>query len=209
MVLTEGIKFLYQQAGEVLARWRQRRDKDGTDVQDARLRPPVDLLDGTVEPVEPRDEYAERLEEDLREARKLLADYADGVEVPQPGDRFVTEQADALRRLLEAVYGQRITFRGEQRPPSGPLVTGEIDVDRVAGDAAAVRAKAISSGEISGSAKAKVVEAGGKLTGVEIDQIDLAGLHPLWRSRRHRKVSQPAITRGLTRPPVPGGTLAA
>lgn len=209
MVLTEGIKFLYQQAGEVLARWRQRRDKDGTDVQDARLRPPVDLLDGTVEPVEPRDEYAERLEEDLREARKLLADYANGVEVPQPGDRFVTEQADALRRLLEAVYGQRITFRGEQRPPSGPLVTGEIDVDRVAGDAAAVRAKAISSGEISGSAKAKVVEAGGKLTGVEIDQIDLAGLHPLWRSRRHRKVSQPAITRGLTRPPVPGGTLAA
>ena len=171
VVLTEGIKFLYKQAGEVLARWRQRRDKGGTDVQDARLRPPEGLLDGTVEPVEPRDDYAERLEDDLREARKLLSDYADGIEVPKPGDHLVTEQADALRRLLEAVYGQRITFRGEQRPPSGPLVVGEIDVERVVGDAAAVRAKVISSGEIRGSAKAKVVEASGKLTGVEIDQI--------------------------------------
>lgn len=174
VVLTEGIKFLYKQAGEVLKRWRQRRDKGGTDVtdvQDARLRPPEGLLNGTVEPVGPRDEYAERLEEDLGEARKLLADYADGIEVPEPGDHLVAEQADALRRLLEAVYGQRITFRGEQRPPSGPLVTGEIDVERVAGDAAAVRAKVISSGEIRGSAKAKEVEAGGKLTGVEIDQI--------------------------------------
>lgn len=171
VALTEGIKFLYKQAGEVLARWRQRRDKGDTNVQDATLSPPDGLLNGTVEPVGPRDEYAERLEEGLREARKSLADYADGIEVPQPGDHLVTEQADALRRLLESVYGQRITFKGEQRPPSGPLVTGDIDVERVVGDAAAVRAKTISSGEITGSAKAKVVEAGGKLSGVEIDQI--------------------------------------
>jgi hypothetical protein len=171
VVLTQGIKFLYAQAGEVLKRWRERRETGGASAEAATLRPPEGLLNGTVEPVEPRDDYAERLEGDLREARKLLADYADGIEVPQPGDHLVTEQADALRRLLEAVYGQRITFRGEHRPPSGPLVTGEVDVERVAGDAAAVRAKVISSGEIRGSAKAKVVEAGAKLTGVEIDEI--------------------------------------
>ena len=171
VVLTEGIKFLYQQAGEVLKRWRQRRDQAATEVHAATLRPPEGLLEGSVEPVEPRDDQADRLAEDLRQARQLLADYADGIETPRPGDHLLVEQVDALRQLLEAAYGQRITFRGEQRPPSGPLVTGQIDVDRVIGDAAAVRAKVISSGEIRGSAKAGVVEAGGKLTGVEIDQI--------------------------------------
>jgi len=171
VVLTEGIKFLYNQAGEVLKRWRERRDTGGAHAEPATLRPPEGLLEGTVQPVEPKDDQAERLEQELRETRRLLADYAEGIAVPKPGDPLVAEQADALRRLLEAVYGQRITFRGEQRPPSGPLVTGEIDVKQVAGDAAAVRAKVISSGEVRGSAKAERVEEGGKLTGVDIDRI--------------------------------------
>lgn len=171
VVLTEGIKFLYRQAGEVLKRWRERREADGTNVEDARLRPPEGLLEGTVEQVEPQDDHADRLEEELRQARRLLADYAEGIEIPKPGDHLVAEQADALRRLLEAVYGQRITFRGEQRPPSGPLVAGEIDVKQVAGEATAVRAKVISSGEARGSAKAERVEEGGKLSAVDIDRI--------------------------------------
>jgi hypothetical protein len=171
LVLTEGIKFLYQQAGEVLKRWRERREQGGAHIERATLRPPEGLLQGTVEPVEPQDDQAERLEQELRETRRLLADYAEGIAVPKPGDDLVAEQADALRRLLEGVYGQRITFRGEQRPPSGPLVAGEIDVKQVAGDAAAVRAKVIDSGEVRGSAKAERVEEGGKLTGVEIDRI--------------------------------------
>jgi hypothetical protein len=54
VVLTEGIKFLYRQAGEVLKRWRERRETGGTSVEDARLRPPESLLEGTVEPVKPQ-----------------------------------------------------------------------------------------------------------------------------------------------------------
>ena len=170
-VLTQGIKFLYAQAGEVLKRWRERRETGGASAEAATLRPPEGLLEGTVEPVQPRDDQADLLEKELRETRRLLADYADGTDVPKPEDHLPAEQADALRRLLEAVYGQRITFRGEHRPSSGPLVTGEIDVKQVVGDAAAVRAKVISSGEVHGTAKAERVEAGGKLTGVEADQI--------------------------------------
>jgi hypothetical protein len=171
VVLAEGIKFLYRQAGEVLKRRRERRERDSIPAEHATLRPPEGLLDGTVEPVEPRDDQVDRLEQELRETRRMLADYAEGIEIPSTGDHLVAEQADALRRLLEAVYGQRITFRGEQRPPSGPLVIGEIDVDRVAGDAAAVRAKVISRGEVRGSATAERVEEGGKLSGVDIGQI--------------------------------------
>jgi hypothetical protein len=171
VAVTQGIKFLYKQAGEVLKRWRERRDSGGASTEQATLRPPQGLLEGTVEPVGPRDEQADALEKELGETRRSLADYADGIEVPKPGDHLVVEQADALRRLLEAVYGQRITFKGEDRPPSGPLVTGEIDAKQVAGDAAAVRAKVISGGETHGTAKADRVEKGGKLTGVEADHI--------------------------------------
>jgi len=171
VVLTEGIKFLYRQAGEVLKRWRERRERDSAPAERATLRPPEGLLEGTVEPAEPQDDQADLLEQELRETRRQLADYAEGIEVPKPGDRLVAEQADALRRLLEAVYGQRITFRGEHRLPSGPLLTGEIDVKQVAGDVAAIRAKVIRSGEVRGIAKADRVEQGGKLSAVDIDHI--------------------------------------
>jgi hypothetical protein len=170
VALTEGIKFLYGQAGEVLKRWHERRDKAAATTQ-ARLQAPGGLLDGAVEPADPRDDVSERLEEELRETRRLLADYAEGIETPRPDDRLLLEQTDALRRLLEAVYGQRITFKGESRPSSGPLVTGDIDVDDVAGDAAAVRARVIESGDVRGSAKAKRVEPVGKLSGVDVERI--------------------------------------
>jgi hypothetical protein len=171
LVLTEGIKFLYQQAGAVLKRWRERREGGTAPAERAALRPPDGLLDGTVAPAEPRDDQAAYLEQELRETRRLLADYAEGIEVPQQGDRLAAEQADALRRLLEAAYGQRITFRGEQRPPSGPMVIGEIDVKQVAGDAAAVRVKLMGAGEVRASAKAERVEEGGRLSAIEIDNI--------------------------------------
>jgi hypothetical protein len=83
----------------------------------------------------------------------------------------VAERADALRRLLEAAYGQRITFRGEQRPPSGPLLIAEIDVRQVAGDAAAVRVRQMNGGEIRASAKAERVEEDGRLSVIEVDRL--------------------------------------
>ena len=169
VLFTESIKFLYQQAGEVLKRWRERRDSGGAVTEPATLRPPEGLLKGMVEPVVPRDDQADLLEQELREARRALADYAEGIDVPRAGDDLVAAQAGALRQLLEAVYGQRITFKGEDRPPSGPLVIGEIDVGQVAGDAAAVRVKVISSGGVHGIAKADRVEEGARFTGVEVD----------------------------------------
>lgn len=171
IAITQGIKFLYEQAGEVLKRWRERRDPGTVTAGSAALRTPEGLLAGTVDPVEPRDDVTQSLRHELSEARKALADYADGIEVPQPGDQHVVAQADALRRLLEAAYGQRITFRGEDRPLSGPLVTGEIDVRQVLGDAAAVRAKKITSGNVRGVVHSERVEEGARLTGVEADDV--------------------------------------
>jgi hypothetical protein len=171
VALTEGVKFLYAQAGEVLSRWRERRA--GSPAPGAALRPPAELIEGEVEPAEPDLDRVGAVEQELRDIRRSLAVYADDSdpEPVDPADKPLLEQVDALRRLLEAVYGQRITFKGEAREPSGPLVEGEIDVEQVAGDAAAVRARVIESGEVKGIAKAKRVERGGRVSGVDADRI--------------------------------------
>jgi hypothetical protein len=119
LALTEGVKFLYAQAGELL---KYRRDRK----QAPELRPPAGALAGSVEPVPPDDERLERLETEVREGRKALSDYVDGVDPIDPADPELGRRVDDLRRALEAIYGQRITFKGETREPSGPLVENEV-----------------------------------------------------------------------------------
>jgi hypothetical protein len=171
--LTEGIKFLYGQATELLRRRRERRDEaaeaGAVEVEPAE----VPELEGELRlPLRADGAVLDRVEPDLRELRRKLQDYADGVEPIASDDRDLLESADAVRGLLEAVYGQRITFRGERRASSGPVVEGEIDVDVVAGYAAAVRARAITGGAtVRASVRANEVAEGAEVVGVDVDRI--------------------------------------
>lgn len=173
LALTEGIKFLYGQAGEVLKRWRERKAAGSEPAAEeaAKVVLPSEAFDGQLQAPRLHFEAVERLERDLRDLRGAVAEYAQGIDEVDPGNRQLLETVDALRRALEAVYGQRITFKGEPRPASGPLVSGKIDVGEVAGYAAAVRARVISSGQVTGEAKANRVEPGGQLLGVDADTI--------------------------------------
>ena len=167
--LTEGIKFLYVQAAELLKHRRERSTADSAD--EARL-PAVLPLEGSLEPLHPDLAVLQELEPDLLFLRRLISDYADEIEPADPNDDVLLEQVDALRRILEAVYGQRITFRGEHRPASGPMVEGAIEVGAVAGYAAAVRIKAVSgSASVRGEARAEEVRPAGEIIGVDIGQI--------------------------------------
>ncbi len=176
VAITEGIKFLYGQAGEILKRWRERKDtaKDAsiqlsnTEPIDVML-PPV--FEGQLSAPHIHFDAVERVEEQLRELRKDLSDYADGIEFVDDKDANLLLRVDALRQLLEAVYQQRITFKGEQRPPSGPVVEGRIDVEEVAGYTAAVRARQIVSGSVRADAKARRVEPGAQFIGIDVDII--------------------------------------
>jgi hypothetical protein len=107
----------------------------------------------------------------LRGLRKELSDYVTGVELIDPADTALLQQIDALRQALEAIFQQRLTFKGEQRPASGPLVGSRIDVEAVAGYVAAVRAKTIQSGQVRAEVKAKTVQAGGQVVGVDVSSI--------------------------------------
>ena len=171
LAATEGIKFLYSQAGEVLKRWRDK--KAG---KDAQAEAPVsvdgaDVLEGGL--VDPRIDFEAlgRLEEDIRELAKALGDYAGGLDEPDANDRDLVAAADGLRRALEVVYGQRITFKGEQRESSGPIVIGTAQIDKVVGDVAGVRTKLARSGRITGRVESKELAAGAKASGVEADTI--------------------------------------
>lgn len=167
--LTEGIKFLYAQATELLKRRYERSNKAA---EEEALQPGAPPLEGWLEPLRADVIVLAELKPDLRELRRLLADYVDGISPTDPGDSALLERMDALRRILEAIYGQNITFRGEQRPVSGPVVEGVINVRAVAGHAAAVRANAITgSSTVRGEAYADEVQTGGEIIGVDIDRI--------------------------------------
>lgn len=162
--LTEGIKFLYGQASELLKRKRE----GAPEVPDEAAA----LLESELRPLRPDSAVLERLRPELRAVRGLLTDYADEIEPATPEDDELLRRVDALRRLLEAIYGQAITFRGEPRPATGPLVEGALDVDAVAGYAAAVRARSIGgSAHVRGEATVGSVTEHGEVVGIDVDRI--------------------------------------
>ena len=172
VVLTEGIKFLYQQAGEVLKRWRERKDagKSAT-TEPAEVELPSTAFDGQLERPQVNLEAVERLEQDLRDLRAAVADYAQGIDNVDPRNEQLLQTTDALRHAMEAVYGQRITFLGEPRAASGPSAVGEANVDEVLGYVAGLRASKIVGGSVTGRVTAKRVEAGGQAIGLDVGTI--------------------------------------
>lgn len=168
-VLTEGIKFLYTQAAEVLKCWRDRKAGREVEAQAPIPPPPQALLDGTLAPLAIDFAAVECLHEDIKQLAGVLGDFAGGLEEPDPHDAGLAAAADGLRRALEVVYNQRITFKGEQREPSWPVVIGRAEVEQVIGDVAGVRARLVTGGRIEGTLKAG--EVSGRASAVEIDTL--------------------------------------
>ena len=175
VVLKEGVKFLYGQAGELLKRWRERRDASegvpANSTEPASITLPPEVFEGRIEnPLIHFDNLAVA-EQQLRELRRDITPYVDEGEPLEAGNQNLMQRVDLLRQLLEAVYQQRITFKGEKRPSSGPVVGAKIDVERVLGRVAGVRSKSIRSGNVDVEIKARTVGPGGEITGVDVDNI--------------------------------------
>lgn len=171
--LVEGIKFLYGQAGELLKDRRQRKAaREPAGPVTASLVPlEAPFLEGRLEPLVADFSALEELVDQIQSLRRDLGDYAEGIEPVDTSNEDLLRLTDALRRSLEAVFGQQITFRGEHRPASSPLVEGRVDVEQVAGYVAAVRARVVTSGAVRGTAKTARVEPEGELIGVDVDQL--------------------------------------
>jgi hypothetical protein len=172
VVLTEGIKFLYGQAGELLKRRRERKEKGAAAVPEQVAIPPTTALNGQLGSPAVDDEYLDKVEGELRELKATLNDYADGTEIADPGNHDLLVRVDELRQLIEAIYGQRITFDGEARPPSGtPVVIGNLKANIVRGKAGAVNIDKMNSGNVTGTADVGEVEKEGQVNGVKIRRL--------------------------------------
>ncbi|HVQ91729.1 MAG TPA: hypothetical protein VMU51_11895 [Mycobacteriales bacterium] len=176
VALTEGVKFLYGQAGELLARWRARRSAPDPAAEVAAapvvLALPPAAFTGSLAPVAVDYDLVERLAGQLKDLAADLAPYAGGFDEIDPTDQALLGRVDALRLALEAVLGQRLTFVGEQRPASGtPVVSGAAVVGEIEGRVAAVRARQIRAGRVTGAVRADHVAPGGEAYGVDADVI--------------------------------------
>jgi hypothetical protein len=125
--LTEGIKFLYGQVSELIKRYRERRDRsEAIEIQPVRQ---PGLLAGELARRPVNLEALRESEPRLLELRRGLTNYVDGLLPINAADTTLLEQVESLRRLLENIYGQHITFAGEQRPSTGtPVVVRSTSV---------------------------------------------------------------------------------
>jgi hypothetical protein len=174
---TETVKFLYGQATEVLKTRRERKkagesqpgqEQQVTAVTTKEL---PDIFEGHLGPLQVDFEALEPVADELISLRKEIADYAEGIKDIDPEDRDMVAKVAAIRELLEVIYSQRITFKGEQREPSGPLVRGSVKVKELAGDATGVQSRLVTGGTVIGQAEAEKVSSGGRLVGVEANII--------------------------------------
>ncbi|WP_189715918.1 hypothetical protein [Streptomyces phaeofaciens] len=167
--LTEGVRFLYQQAQELISARRARKATEATRT------PPEGVFLGEVRvvPDDPSvlDDYADTFDQLLSTESLVLLQSGHTVD---PADEDQMLAAARLRALLENVTGRRITFVGEpDRPPSGtPFVRGEAEADIVRGEQAGVRADEIGDGaRVTGRSTAKEVGPGAGSYGVRAGKI--------------------------------------
>jgi hypothetical protein len=163
--ITEGVKFLYGQAGEFVSAWRRRR-------QDKAAPPPQALTapDG-VTVARPRplaDPPSEQTVQLLEELQQLVEPIQSGkIDATTPSRATIGQ----LREVIEAVLQAPVRLAGE---PPRPLKVSDINVvtQQVAGRVTGLRAnlaKLPGGSEIYGvHVQAGGVEAGGEVTGVDL-----------------------------------------
>jgi hypothetical protein len=165
--LVEGIKFLYQQAAEILSAWRARR-RDRHAPPPKAIGAPPDAI--RVEHPQPLlDPSGPEMADTLQELKDLVEPVNSG-EVSL--DAIAAREAVAgLRDLLEIIVASPITFVGE---PPRSLHVSDVDVvvQQVIGQVHGVRAELA---KIQGSASIRKVTvhggdvaSGGTVTGVDL-----------------------------------------
>ncbi|WP_030786641.1 hypothetical protein [Streptomyces sp. NRRL S-920] len=166
---TEGIRFLYDQASEVLRAWRERRRQDGEAAADAaELNVPVvpcGVLDAPAGDGHVDAAVVAREHRALVELSAALSPYAlDQLDVDTT-DSELALRAGRLRSLLEAVYGQRFTFRGEDREPAGSQVSVSQALGVVEGQVLGAEAEVSKGGSLRVGQQVDTVAEKGKLEG--------------------------------------------
>ncbi|NDU74602.1 hypothetical protein GWI34_18475 [Actinomadura sp. DSM 109109] len=119
-VLAEGIRFLYDLAGDFIVQRRAKGaagDGDGARAVDVTL--PPETFAGQIGTVVVPDRAVAAAETTLLDGREQVSRYVDGTVAADAADPDVQRRVETLRQALESLLGRRITFVGEDREPSG------------------------------------------------------------------------------------------
>jgi hypothetical protein len=169
MALGEGIKFLYTQTGELLKAWREKRARQ--DEAALKVAPASERLDAPLQPAEVDQSLVAEHADELSELRRMLVQYADEGKQPNPKDQELLARVDALRRVLELLLGQRITFRGEGRERTGTRIQSTVEAGTIRGYVAAVRASGlIGDVDVNATLKTGDIEQTGVAVGVDLSR---------------------------------------
>jgi hypothetical protein len=162
---TEGIKFLYGQAAEVLGEWRKRPKRGLSEESDLDVPVlPQDVLDAKPSGSTASAAAIARDYRDLVRLAGVLSPYALGQADVDADDMELAGAAGQLRDLLESIYGQRFTFRGERRGPTGSLVSVRQRMAEVVGEVLGADAD-VSDGTLAVDQEVTAVREGGSITG--------------------------------------------
>lgn len=171
----EGVKFLYGQATDLLKEWRARRARADPPAESDTLDvPPAesDALDGPVPPTTVSQELLRTHYRELTTLSAGLSPYALDHADLDLDDPEIASMVDQLRRLLETLYGVRLTFRGEQRERTGTTIDVKQRLESVHGSATGLAAKSLAGGaEATIQQEVGEVGVGGEVTGARIDEI--------------------------------------
>jgi len=174
-VLTEGIKFLYGQAGDLLRFWREQKKNKAPApeaTQTSSIVPHPCIFEGSLNPLSADLNTLKPWVDLMQVSWSHLAPYAEGIKEIDSTNSALLKATDELRSQLEAVYGQRITFKGEPRERSGvPVIVGNVEAREIAGHASGVSAGSIASGSVVGGVKAETIAAGATAEGVRVDVV--------------------------------------
>ncbi|MEO6550841.1 MAG: hypothetical protein ABIN94_22755 [Ferruginibacter sp.] len=177
-VLTEGIKFLYGQASDIIKRWKDRKVDKTTDrkegiaaVTSVEMTLPS-VFGGQLNKPSIDFDMVEALAPSIETLREALTEHANSAETLNVKDTKLLSNIDSLRNILEQIFHQHISFIGESRPATGSvIVSGAVTATHTSGLATGVEADSIQSGTVEGKVEAGVITKSGKAIGVKVGNI--------------------------------------
>ncbi|OEJ22155.1 hypothetical protein AR457_40485 [Streptomyces agglomeratus] len=141
IVLAEGIRFCYDQAGELLTGWRERRTARRAAETEAVTVTTPDALGGKTFQADVDPALVDQIAEPLARVRGRLANVGDGTLDADLSDQQLLSDFCTARELLEQVYGVRLTLTGEPAMATGtPVVRSHLQIERLTGRAHATGA---------------------------------------------------------------------
>ena len=158
--------FLYQRLDAVLSRHRA---GPGTAQPEAGPEVPAVVVGDLELPLRAdEDRVRARLAELRAYALGLAHYYAEPARISSE-DSLLLQTLSSLRGVLEDVYGQRFTFRGEQRDQSGPFTDQRYG--QIAGEVIGMKATNVIRGRAVSKITAESVEHGGRVIGMQAPEI--------------------------------------